>query len=55
VRRKGHNEEKIVGASRQAEAGQEVSEICFEMGVSQRACDEMKDSQAGAAFSVAKF
>jgi transposase-like protein len=33
--RKGHSEEEIVRALRQAEAGQKVSEICREMGVSQ--------------------
>jgi hypothetical protein len=34
---KGHSEEEIVRTLRQAEAGQKVSEICRDMGVSQRA------------------
>lgn len=36
--RKSHTEEEIIYALRQAEAGEKVSEICRETGVSQR-CD----------------
>ena len=35
--RKGHTEEQIVYALRQAEGGKNVSEICRGMGVSQQA------------------
>ena len=35
--RKGHSEEEIVRALRQAEAGKKGSDICREMGVSQQA------------------
>ena len=35
--RKGHSEEQIVYALRQAEAGKKVGDICREMGVSQQA------------------
>jgi len=37
IPRKNHLEEKIVYALRQAEAGEKVSDICREMGVSQQA------------------
>ena len=45
--RKGHPEEKIVYALRQAEAGKTVSEICREMGVSQQAFYNWKRCYAG--------
>jgi putative transposase len=35
--RKGHSEEQIVYALRQAEAGKKVGDTCREMGVSQQA------------------
>jgi putative transposase len=45
--RKGHSEEEIVRALRQAEAGQKVSEICRERGVSQQAFYSWKRRYAG--------
>ena len=33
--RKGHSEEQIIMALRQAEAGKKVADVCREMGVSQ--------------------
>lgn len=45
--RKGHSEEKIVYALRQAEAGKMVSEICREMGVSPQAFYSWKRRYAG--------
>ena len=45
--RKSHPEEKIVHALRQAEAGQKVSDICREMGVSQQAFYSWKRRYAG--------
>jgi len=35
--RKGHTEEQIIYALRQAEAGQKIGDICRELGVSQQA------------------
>jgi putative transposase len=49
--RKGHSEEEIVRALRQAEAGQKVSDICREMGVSQQAFYSWKRRYAGLALS----
>ena len=45
--RKGHSEEKIVYALRQVEAGQKVSEVCREMGVSPQAFYSWKRRYAG--------
>ena len=45
--RKGHTEEQIVYALRQAEAGKKVSEIIREMGVSQQAFYSWKRKYAG--------
>jgi putative transposase len=45
--RKGHNEQKIVYALRQAEAGKKVGEICREMGVSPQAFYSWKRKYAG--------
>jgi putative transposase len=45
--RKGHSEEKIVYALRQAEAGKKVGEICREMGVSPQAFYGWKRKYAG--------
>lgn len=45
--RKGHTEEQIVYALRQAEAGKKASEICREMGVSQQAFYSWKRRYAG--------
>jgi putative transposase len=45
--RKGHTEEQIVYALRQAEAGKKVSEIVREMGVSQQAFYSWKRKYAG--------
>jgi putative transposase len=49
--RKGHSEEEIVRALRQAEGGQKMSEICREMGVSQQAFYSWKRRYAGLALS----
>jgi putative transposase len=49
--RKGHSEEEIVRALRQAEGGQKVSEICREMGLSQQAFYSWKRRYAGLALS----
>lgn len=49
--RKGHSEEEIVRALRQAEAGQKVSEICREMGVSQQSFYSWKRRYAGLGLS----
>ena len=45
--RKGHSEEQIIYALRQAEAGTKVSEICREIGVSQQAFYSWKRRYAG--------
>jgi putative transposase len=45
--RKGHSEEQIMYALRQAEGGKKVSEICREMGVSQQAFYSWKRRYAG--------
>jgi len=45
--RKGHSEEQILYALRQAEGGKKVSEICREMGVSQQAFYSWKRRYAG--------
>jgi putative transposase len=45
--RKGHTEEQIIGALRQAEAGRKASDICREMGVSQQAFYTWKRRYAG--------
>lgn len=49
--RKGHSEEQIIQALRQAEAGAKVSEICREMGVSQQAFYSWKRRSAGLGLS----
>ncbi len=49
--RKGHSEEEIVRALRQAEGGQKVSEICREMGVSQQSFYSWKRRYAGLGLS----
>lgn len=49
--RKGHSEEEIVRALRQAEAGQKGSDICREMGVSQQAFYSWKRRYAGLALN----
>jgi putative transposase len=49
--RKGHSEEEIVRALRQAEAGQKVSEICREIGVSQQSFYSWKRRYAGLGLS----
>lgn len=45
--RKGHTEEQIMHALRQAEAGKKVSDICRELGVSQQAFYSWKRRFAG--------
>jgi len=47
--RKGHTEEQIMHALRQAEAGKKVSDICREFGVSQQAFYSWKRRFAGLA------
>jgi putative transposase len=49
--RKGHSEEKIVYALRQAEGGKKVSEVCREMGVSAQAFYSWKRKHAGLGLS----
>ncbi len=49
--RKGHSEEQIVYALRQAEAGKKVADICREMGVSQQAFYSWKKRYAGVGVS----
>jgi putative transposase len=49
--RKGHSEEKIMYALRQAEAGKKVAEICREMGVSPQAFYSWKRRYAGLGLS----
>ena len=45
--RKGHTEEQIIYALRQAEAGKKVSDICREIGVSAQAFYSWKRRYAG--------
>jgi putative transposase len=45
--RKGHTEEQIIYALRQAEGGKKVGEICRELGVSQQAFYSWKRRYAG--------
>ena len=49
--RKGHSEEQIIYALRQAEAGKKVGDICREMGVSQQAFYNWKRRYAGVGVS----
>ena len=49
--RKGHSEEQIVYALRQAEAGKKVGDICREMAVSQQAFYRWKRRYAGVGVS----
>ncbi len=49
--RKGHSEEQIVYALRQAEAGKKVGDICREMGVSQQAFYSWRKRYAGVGVS----
>jgi putative transposase len=49
--RKGHSEEQIVFALRQAEAGKKVGDICREMGVSQQAFYSWKKRYTGVGVS----
>lgn len=45
--RKGHSEEKILYAIRQAEGGKKVGDLCREMGVSQQTFYTWKRRYAG--------
>jgi putative transposase len=45
--RKGHSEEQIAYALRQAETGKPVRELCREMGISAQAFDTWKRKYAG--------
>ena len=45
--RKGHTEEQIVRALREAEAGKKVGDVCRELGVSQQAFYSWKRRFAG--------
>jgi putative transposase len=45
--RKGHTEEQIIYALRQAEGGKKVGDICREMGISQQAFYSWKKRFAG--------
>ncbi len=49
--RKGHSEEQIVYALRQAEAGKKVGEICRELGVSAQAFYSWKRRYGGVGVS----
>ena len=49
--RKGHSEEQIMHALRQAESGQKVGDICRELGVSQQAFYSWKRRSAGLGLS----
>jgi putative transposase len=49
--RKGHTEEQIIYALRQAEAGKKVGGICREMGVSSQAFYSWKRRYAGLGLS----
>jgi putative transposase len=49
--RKGHSEEQIVYALRQADAGKKIGDICREMGVSQQAFYSWKKRYAGVGVS----
>jgi putative transposase len=49
--RKGHTEEQIIYALRQAEGGKKVGEICREMGISQQAFYSWKRRYAGLGLS----
>jgi putative transposase len=49
--RKGHTEEQIVYALRQAEGGKKVGDICRELGVSQQAFYSWKRRYAGLGLS----
>jgi putative transposase len=49
--RKGHSEEQIVYALRQAEGGKKVGDICREMGVSPQAFHSWKRRYAGLGLS----
>jgi len=49
--RKGHSDEQIVYALRQAEACKKVGDICREMGVSQQAFYSWKKRYAGVGVS----
>lgn len=49
--RKGHSEEKIVFALREAEGGKKVADICREMGVSAQAFYSWKRKYAGLGLS----
>jgi putative transposase len=49
--RKGHTEEQIMYALRQAEGGKKVGEICREMGISQQAFYSWKRRYAGLGLS----
>jgi putative transposase len=45
--RKGHTEEQIIYALRQAEGGKKIGDICRELGVSQQAFYSWKRRYAG--------
>jgi putative transposase len=49
--RKGHTEEQIIYALRQAEAGKKVGDICREIGVSSQAFYSWKRRYAGLGLS----
>ena len=49
--RKGHSEEQIIYALRQAESGKKIGDICRELGVSQQAFYSWKRRYAGLGLS----
>lgn len=49
--RKGHTEEQIIRALREAEAGKKVADICRDFGVSQQAFYSWKRRYAGLGLS----
>jgi putative transposase len=49
--RKGHSEEQIILALRQAEGGKKVADVCREMGVSPQAFYSWKRKYAGLALN----
>ena len=49
--RKGHTEEQIIRALREAEAGKKVADICRDVGVSQQAFYSWKRRYAGLGLS----
>ena len=51
ARRRGHTDEQILAALRQAESGTTVAEVCRQVGIAEQTCSVWKRNYAGLGLS----